>query len=165
MQQLILCDIGEDVTFSIAGDFKKVRFDDIFSQENRDRIYRIQFHRPPTNYYLEKVAELIKERPRIALRFYGQYREGEINWHLLRDIERLQVDLWETDDLHQLQYLVKLKELGILKQVKSKVSLKVLSTLPELEVLFTSISKDFLEVIGLSLEDRAAIVTGLFQST
>jgi hypothetical protein len=83
----------------------------------------------------------------------------------LRDIERLQVDLWETDDLHQLQYLVKLKELGILKQVKSKVSLKVLSTLPELEVLFTSISKDFLEVIGLSLEDRAAIVTGLFQST
>lgn len=142
MQQLILCDIGQDVTFGVAGDFKKVRFDDIFVQENRDRIYRIQFHRPPAKYHLERVTELIKERPRITLRFYGQYREGDINWHLLRDIERLQVDLWETGDLHQLQYLPKLKELGILKQVKSKVSLKVLSTLPDLEVLSTSISKD-----------------------
>jgi len=142
MEQLILCDIGEAVTFAISGKFQKVDFNNIFLPENRCRIYRIQFHVPPQKRQLERVVELIREIPNIGLRFYGQFSEESIAWSLLADVERLQVDLWETQNLNQLRKLTNLRELGILKQVKSQVSLELLKDLPNLEVLFTSISKD-----------------------
>jgi hypothetical protein len=142
MEKLILCDIGETVTFSSGGEFRRTNFDDIFLPENRMRIYRIQFHTPPQTYQFERIAELIGEIPKISLRFCGQFSEDQIPWRLLTQIQRLQIDLWETDNLNELRNLPNLKELGISKQVRSKVSLSILKNLPNLEVLFTSVSKD-----------------------
>ena len=83
----------------------------------------------------------------IELRFYGNYSEEQIQWSLLSSVERLQIDLWETKELKQVSQLTKLKRLGISKNVKSSVSLKILENLTNPQTLFTSISKD-IQTIG-----------------
>jgi hypothetical protein len=138
----ILCDIGDNPNFLIGGQGKSVDFNEIEKSENLNRIYRFQFKQPPKNGQLEKVISAIKKRPEIGLRFYGDYSEKLIDWGSLTEIQNLQIDLWETNDLREISSLRNLKRLGITKNVKSKVSLKILESLQNLETLYTSISKD-----------------------
>lgn len=147
MEYKILCIIGEEIEFNIAGKSKSVNIFDLTNPENLKRIYIIQFSKAPKKEYLEIVVSLLKENPQIDLRFYGNYSENLIDWNSLIFVESLQIDLWETKDLNELSQLVNLKKLAIAKNVKSTVSLKILKNLKNLEVLFTSISKD-IEVIG-----------------
>ena len=138
----ILCDIGESLSFNIGGQNKTVDFNELEKEENLNRIYRIQFNRAPIKGQLEKVVKAISRRPEIELRFYGNYHEDLIDWSKLIDIQSLQIDLWEIENLNEISKLSNLKRLGITKNVKSKVSLQILEPLQNLEVLFTSISKD-----------------------
>ena len=85
---------------------------------------------------------MLNANPKIDLRFYGNYPENSINWKSLTLIENLYIDLWETKKLENLVYLTNLKKLGISKNVKSTVSLKIIENLEKLENLYTSISKD-----------------------
>ncbi|WP_179020367.1 hypothetical protein [Winogradskyella forsetii] len=138
----ILCDIGDKPNFLIGGQGKPVDFSEIEKSENLNRIYRFQFKQPPKNGQLEKVISAIKKRPEIELRFYGDYSEDLIDWGSLTEIQNLQIDLWETNSLSEISSLRNLKRLGITKNVKSKVSLKILEPLQNLETFYTSISKD-----------------------
>ena len=138
----ILCDIGDKPNFLIGGQGKSVDFSEIEKSENLNRIYRFQFRQPPKNGQLEKVISAIKKRPEIELRFYGDYSEELIDWGNLTEIQNLQIDLWETNDLREISSLRNLKRLGITENVKSKVSLKILEPLQNLETFYTSISKD-----------------------
>lgn len=147
MTQKILCIIGEEIQFNIAGKSEPANISDLTNSDILKRIYRIQFCEAPKKEFLEIVVSILRENPQIDLRFYGNYSETLIDWKSLIFVERLQIDLWETKDLKELSQLVHLKRLGITKNVKSSVSLKILKDLKNLEVLFTSISKD-IEVIG-----------------
>lgn len=147
MEYKILCVIGEEIEFNVAGKSQPVKISDLTNTENLKRIYRIQFSKEPRKEYLEIVVNILRKNPHIDLRFYGNYSENSIDWNSLIFIERLQIDLWETKDLKEISKLVNLKKLAITKNVKSAVSLKILKDLKNLEVLFTSISKD-IEVIG-----------------
>ncbi len=147
MEYKILCIIGEEIEFNITGKSQSVNISDLTNPENLKRIYRIQFSKEPKKEYFEIVISILKENPQIDLRFYGNYSENLIDWRSLIFVERLQIDLWETKDLKEISQLVNLKRLAITKNVKSTVSLKILKDLKNLEVLFTSISKD-IEVIG-----------------
>jgi len=138
----ILCDIGEEIKFNIGGQSKTVDFNELEKEEILNRIYRIQFNRAPIKEQLEQVLKAIDRRPEIQLRFYGNYHENLIDWSKLVDIQCLQIDLWEIENLNEVSQLSNLKKLGITKNVKSKVSLKILEPLQHLEVLYTSISKD-----------------------
>lgn len=138
----ILCDIGDGPNFLIDGREKPVNFDDIDKEDNLNRIYRIQFKQPPGNGQLERVVTTIKKRPEIELRFYGNYSEDLIDWSKLTDIQNLQIDLWKTNELKAVSQLMNLRRLGINGNVKSKVSLKILEPLRNIETLYTSISKD-----------------------
>lgn len=143
----ILCDIGYNVYFIIAGNFKQVNIDDLLVPENLKRIYRIQFKTAPHRQYLEAALKAIKTNPEIELRFYGDYSEEQIDWNSLMPIEKLQIDLWVTKDLKSISRLTNIKRLGITKNVKSSVSMKIIESLTNLEVLYTSISKD-IESVG-----------------
>jgi len=147
MTQKILCIIGEEIQFNIAGKSEPANISDLTNSDILKRIYRIQFCEAPKKEFLEIVINVLRENPQIDLRFYGNYSENLIDWKSLVFVERLQIDLWETKDLKELSQLVNLKKLVITKNVKSSVSLKILKDLKNLEVLFTSISKD-IEVIG-----------------
>ncbi|WP_221258270.1 hypothetical protein [Flavobacterium okayamense] len=114
---------------------------------HKDNILKIQFSSAPDNILLKEVSLLIKKNPHINLRFYGNYSEDQIKWEFLSEIEGLNIDLWETKNLNEIKNLKNLKRLGITKNVKSSVSLKIIENLKELEILFTSISKD-IEAIG-----------------
>jgi hypothetical protein len=138
----ILCDIGDNVNFIIGGSFKQVSIDDLADTENLKRIYRIQFKTVPDRQHLEAALKAIRTNPEIELRFYGDYSEEQIDWNSLMSIEKLQIDLWETKDLKGVSGLTNLKRLGITKNVKSSVSMKIVESLTNLEVLYTSISKD-----------------------
>ncbi|MGV8138149.1 MAG: hypothetical protein AB2L20_23305 [Mangrovibacterium sp.] len=138
----MLCDIGDKPNFLIGGQGKSVYFNEIEKSENLNRIYRFQFKQPPKKGQLEKVISAIKMRPEIALRFYGNYSEELIDWGSLTEIQNLQIDLLETNNLMEISSLRKLKRLGITKNVKSKISLKFLEPLQNLETFYTSISKD-----------------------
>ena len=144
---LILCEIGDKPTFSIGGQIYPVELDDIDKDDNLNRIYRIQFSQPPKDGQLERVISAIKRRPEIELRFYGNYPEDLIEWDKLKEIQNLQIDLWEIRDLQEVSKLTNLKRLGITKNVKSQVSLKILEPLQNLEVLYTSVSQD-IETVG-----------------
>lgn len=138
----ILCDIGDKPNFLIGGQGKSVDFHEIDKSENLNRIYRFQFSQPPKKGQLERVITAIKKRPEIGLRFYGNYSEELVDWGSLTEIQNLQIDLWETKDLWEVSTLRNLKSLGITKNVKSKVSLKIVEPLQNLETFYTSISKD-----------------------
>jgi hypothetical protein len=146
MEYKILCIIGEEISFNIAGKPHPANISDLQNPENLKRIYRIQFSRQPKKEYFEIVIDVLKLNPHIDLRFYGNYSEDLIDWKSLVFIERLQIDLWETKNLKDIGLLVNLKRLAISKNVKSTVSLKILKDLKKLEILFTSISKD-IEII------------------
>ena len=146
----ILCDIGDKPNFLIGGEGNTVDFNEIEKSEILNRIYRFQFKQPPKNGQLEKVISAIKKRPEIGLRFYGDYSEELIDWGSLTEIQNLQIDLWETNDLKQVSRLRNLKRLGITKNVKSKVSLKIIEPLQNLETFYTSISKDVESISKLS---------------
>lgn len=143
----ILCDIGDAVYFNIAGRSAAVKLSDIGLAENIDRIYRIQFHKPPKANQLDYIVAIIEQRPNISLRFYGDYDESLIIWDKLVNIEDLQIDLWHTRDLAGLSRLKNLKSLAVNAMVTSKVSLSVIEPLENLNVLYTSISKD-IETVG-----------------
>lgn len=138
----ILCDIGDKTNFLIGGQSKSVDFNEIEKSENLNRIYRFQFKQPPKSEQFERVISAIKKRPEIKLRFYGDYSEELIDWGRLTEIQNLQIDLWETNDLREVSTLRNLKRLSITKNIKSKVSLKILEPLQNLETFYTSISKD-----------------------
>lgn len=138
----ILCDIGDELMFSIGGQSKAVDFYELEKVEILNRIYRIQFNKAPKKQQLEQVINVINRRPEIELRFYGNYHESLIDWSKLTDIQSLQIDLWEIENLKEISQLSNLKRLGITKNVKSKVSLQILESLQNLETLYTSISKD-----------------------
>lgn len=138
----ILCDIEDKPNFLIGGQGNSVDFDEIDKTENLNRISCFQFRQPPKNEQLERVIFAIKKRPEIKLRFYGNYSEKLIDWGSLTEIQNLHIDLWETNDLREISKLRNLKKLGITKNVKSKVSLKIIESLQNLEVFYTSISKD-----------------------
>ena len=146
----ILCDISDKPNFLIGGQGKSVDFNDIDKSENLNRIYRFQFRQPPKNGQLERVISAIKKRPEIELRFYGNYSEELIDWGSLTEIQNLQIDLWETNDLREVSTLKNLKSLEITKNVKSKVSLKIVEPLQNLEAFYTSISKDVEAISKLS---------------
>jgi hypothetical protein len=138
----ILCDIGEDVRFHIGGRPQVAKLEDIGNEENINKIYRIQFRRPPECKTLDYVLQTIKKRPEIDLRFYGDYSENLIPWNKLLHIQRLQIDLWNIVSLNEISNLKELKVLSIQKNVSSKISLKILAPLQNLESLYTSVSKD-----------------------
>lgn len=146
----ILCDIGENICFNIGGQSHAVDDSDIEKDNYLNRIYRIQFHKPPPKKRLEQVINAIRKRPEIGLRFYGNYSEDEIDWTQLVGIQDLVIDLWETNNLSAVSSLTGLKRLGISKNVKSKVSLSILAPLTNLELLFTSISKDIETIAKLT---------------
>src|SRR5688572_30264791 len=143
----ILCNIGKEPIFSIGGESEAVGWEDLDKEENLNRIYRIQFNQAPHNGQLERVTGIIKQRPEIELRFYGDFSEELIDWDKLTDIRDLQIDLWNSINLGQISKLTNLKCLGITKNVKSNVSLSILEPLQNLEKLYTSVSKD-IESIG-----------------
>jgi len=118
------------------------KLEDIDSDENIKRVYRIQFSKPPKHEALEYVLQIIQKRPEIDLRFYGDYSETLIPWNKLALIQRLQIDLWNIFSLNEISNLKELKVLSIQKNVSSKVSLKILAPLQNLERLCTSVSKD-----------------------
>lgn len=145
-EYVILCDIGDETSFNIAGKNYVVDFNEI--EKYLHRIYRIQFKRIPKTKQLEKVVELVKKKPTIDLRFYGDYPEESINWEILTDITNLQIDLWHIKTLNQISSLTKLKKLSINKMVSSKVSLSIIEPLQNMEILYTSVSKG-IETVGL----------------
>jgi hypothetical protein len=122
-----------------------VSFDDL--ELTAKNICRIQFPSKPIHSVLERVADLIVKNPHIVLRFYGNYTEDQIEWCLLRNIQKLHIDLWNTKSLNQISDLKHLKVLGISKNVHTSVSLNILRDLENIEELFTSISKD-IHVVG-----------------
>lgn len=138
----ILCDIGDETNFLIGGQEKSVDFNEIDKSDNLDRISRIQFRQPPKSGQLERVISAIKKRPEIELRFYGDYSEELIDWGNLTEVQNLQIDLWKTNDLREVSKLRNLKSLGIAKNVKSNVSLKILEPLQNLKSFYTSVSED-----------------------
>ncbi|OYU79017.1 MAG: hypothetical protein CFE23_16020 [Flavobacterium sp. BFFFF1] len=142
MTQKILCNITDDITFISGGNGVNVNLDDLKNPEYIDRIYRIQFNQEPDPKILSVVAKIIAENPHITLRFYGNFPESKIDWDMLHSVERLQIDLWETKSLKSISSLTNLVLLSIHKNVKSSVSLKILEPLQNLEILFTSLSKD-----------------------
>ena len=145
----ILCDINENINFIIGGTSKRADISDLTLEDNIKRSYRIQFSQAPTTRHLLAALKVIENNPHIDLRFYGNYSEEQIEWSLLSSVERLQIDLWETKDLKEVSQLTNLKRLGITKNVKSSVSLKILENLTNLQTLFTSISKDIQTISGL----------------
>jgi hypothetical protein len=149
IMKMILCDIGDKINFLTGGQGQEVTLDDLQKPDNIERIYTIQFHRSPKDDQLKKVVETIQKDPRIGLRFYGDYSEKSINWTLLTNIQRLSVNLWNTENLEAISSLTNLKELSLTKEVKSNVSLKILQNLKNLETLFTSLSKDIESIDSL----------------
>jgi hypothetical protein len=143
----ILCDIGEEITFIIGGKFQKVELAALDDENNLTKIIRIQFKRAPKTIYFEKVQSILKKKPNITLRFYGDYSEDKIDWEQLTEIQNLQIDLWNTVSLKDISLLKSLKSIGISKNINSKVSLTILEPLQNLETLYTSVSKD-INVIG-----------------
>ncbi|MFI5344307.1 MAG: hypothetical protein ACHQUC_08820 [Chlamydiales bacterium] len=146
----ILCDIDKDVNFIIGGATKRADIADLALEENIKRIYRIQFSQAPRIIHLLAALKVIESNPNIVLRFYGDYSEKQINWGLLSSVESLQVDLWNTKELAEISELTNLKRLGITKNVKSSVSLKILEPLKNLQILFTSISRDIQTISRLT---------------
>ncbi|RRQ45702.1 hypothetical protein [Chryseobacterium sp. SC28] len=140
MTKNILCNIGEEITLNIGGKFQVVTEADLLNRVNQ--IYRIQFSEAPQKKHLELVINILKSNSKMDLRFYGNYSENSIDWKSLNFVENLQIDLWETNNLEEIKDLHNLKKLGISKNVKSTVSLKILENLNKLEILYTSISKD-----------------------
>jgi len=138
----ILCNIGDEIVFNFAGKTKIVTFNELAEPETLSKIYRIQFSKEPKSNQFDSIIQLLNENREIDLRFYGNYSEYSIDWKSLISIENLQIDLWETKELKDLIYLTNLKKLGISKNVKSNVSLKIIENLQNLENLFVSISKD-----------------------
>lgn len=145
----ILCDIGQGVQFLISGRSEVATIHNLEDETYLKRIYRIQFKTPPQKAMLEVVASAIKAMPDIELRFYGDYSEELIPWDMIKGVERLSVDLWHTESLNAISSLPNLRTLAISKNVRSKVSLKIIEPLENLEVLFTSISKDIESVSNL----------------
>lgn len=145
--KMILCDIGDKIKFLTGGQGQEVTIDDLSKSDNIERIYAIQFHKAPKDEQLKKVVETIQRDPRIGLRFYGDYSEKSIDWTLLTKIQKLSVNLWNTESLDAIGNLTNLKELSLTKEVKSKVSLKIIKDLHNLETLFTSVSKN-VESVG-----------------
>jgi len=143
----ILCEIGDNISFNIAGKSHLVDFGDLEKDDNLSRIYRIQFHKTPKSADLEKVLIAITKNPDITLRFYGDYSEDLIDWDKISSIEKLSIDLWHINSLKGVSKLTKLKQLGLSKNVSSKVSLSIIEPLENLEILYTSISKD-IEAVG-----------------
>jgi hypothetical protein len=146
----ILCDINENINFIIGGVSKRTDISDLTVEDNIKRIYRIQFSQAPTTTHLLAALKVIESNPDIDLRFYGNYSEEQIEWGLLSSVERLQIDLWETKELKEVSQLTNLRRLGITKNVKSSVSLKILGNLTNLQTLYTSISKDIQTIGGLN---------------
>lgn len=145
--QKILVDIKDSkIGFLTDGTAISSSMTDIVAK--KDNIFRIQFSSNPDFQLLKDISNFLNDNPHIDLRFYGNYSEDLIDWGLLNNVQRLFIDLWETKDLNEIKNLKKLKRLGISKNVKSSVSLKVIENLDNLEMLFTSISKD-IETIGL----------------
>ena len=89
----ILCDIGNEIYFNIAGKTIKVSSEDLINEENLKRIYRIQFNKAPLLFLLDLAISVIKRNPEIELRFYGNYSEDLIDWDKLHDVEKLSIDL------------------------------------------------------------------------
>lgn len=147
MTRNILCIIDDQISFNVSGQSTLVDVSDLNKAENIERVFRIQFSKPPKKEYFESVLNVLKTNPQIVLRFYGNYSEDLIDWEALYFIEKLQIDLWETKKLEAIEKLVNLKELGISKNIKSSVSLNILRNLKKLEILYISISKD-IEIIG-----------------
>lgn len=145
----ILCNIGDEIELNLGGTSQKVQLSDLLDPKNLSKIYRIQFSKEPQQRQLQFIADLLKENKEIDLRFYGNYSENCIDWESLNFVEKLQIDLWETKDLKDLMSLRNLKTLGISKNIKSQVSLKVIANLNKLEILFTSISKDIQTIENL----------------
>jgi len=153
----ILCEIGEEsISFNIGGKPTLAKIADLENEEYLNRIYRIQFRKPPKGEYLDHAIEAIKKRPDIALRFYGDYSENLIRWDKLTEIKNLQIDLWHIENLKNISNLTNLKSLGISKNISSKVSLSILEPLTNLEILYTSISKDIEAIRNL---DKLKILT------
>jgi hypothetical protein len=145
--QKILVDIKDSkIGFLTGGTTISSSMSDIIAK--KDNIFRIQFSSKPDIHLLKDISDFLIDNPHIDLRFYGNYSEDLIDWSLLNNIQGLFVDLWETKDLNGIKNLKQLKRLGITKNVKSSVSLKVIENLDNLEMLFTSISKD-IETIRL----------------
>lgn len=139
---VILCEIGDSVSFNIAGIEHPVSIEDIHKEEFLNRITRIQFKQAPKREYLESVVKAIKKRPEIDLRFYGNYPEESIQWDLLREISSLSIMLWESNGLKQISKLTQLKSLAFTKLPKSKLSLSTLEPLQNLEKLYTDVTKN-----------------------
>lgn len=145
--QKILVDIKDSkIGFLTGGTAVSSSMSDIIAK--KDNIFRIQFSSKPDIGLLKDISDFLINNPHIDLRFYGNYSEDLIDWELLNNIQGLFIDLWETRELNGIKNLKQLKRLGISKNVKSSVSLKVIENLDNLEMLFTSISKD-IETIGL----------------
>ena len=122
----ILCDINDKINFNIGGQSQSADIGDLINPENIKRIYRIQFSNEPSLQFLSTAVNIISNNPTIPLRFYGDYSEDKIDWDSLQPIKKLQVDLWQTHKLQEVGKLTGLTQLGISKNVKSSVSLKVL---------------------------------------
>lgn len=149
MTPKILCDINDKISFNIYGQSQSVDNNDLADPNNIKRIYRIQFSKAPSQLFLSTVVNIIKSNPTIPLRFYGDYSEDKIEWDALQPIKKLQIDLWQTEKLQAISKLTGLTQLGISKNVKSSVSLKVLEPLDKLESLFVSITKDIQSISTL----------------
>ena len=145
----ILCNIGDEIVLNLGGKSEVIHLEELRNPEKLSKIYQIQFSKEPQKKYFNFIVNLLKDNTEIDLRFYGNYLENTIDWESLKFIEKLQIDLSETKDLKDLIYLKNLKQLGITKNVKSTVSLKVIANLDKLEYLFTSISKDIQTVENL----------------
>jgi hypothetical protein len=149
MTPKILCDINDKINFNISGQSQSADIGDLTNPDNIKRIYRIQFSKEPSRQFLSTAVNIISNNPTIPLRFYGDYSEDKIDWESLQPIKKLQVDLWQTNKLAAISKLTGLTELGITKNVKSSVSLKILEPLTDLETLFVSIPKDIESISSL----------------
>lgn len=145
----ILCNIGDDIVLNLGGKSEVIKLQELSNPEKISKIYRIQFSNKPQQKHLHFITNLLKDNTEIDLRFYGNYSEDSIDWQSLSIIENLQIDLWETKELKDLIYLKNLKKLGISKNLKSTVSLNIISKLYKLEYFYTSISKDIESVENL----------------
>lgn len=149
MTTKILCNISDKIAFNSGGQGHYADLKELADPEIIKRIYRIQFSQAPDKQILSAVVKILADNPSIPLRFYGDYSEDKIDWDSLQPIKKLQVDLWQTNKLAAISKLTGLTELGITKNVKSSVSLKILEPLVDLETLFVSISKDIESISSL----------------
>lgn len=149
MTTKILCNISDKISFNSGGQGQYADLKDLTDPDNIKRIYRIQFSQEPSRQILSTVIKVIADNPSISLRFYGDYSEDKIDWDSLQPIKKLHVDLWQTNKLAAISKMSGLTELGITKNVKSSVSLKILEPLADLTTLFVSISKDIESISSL----------------